>query len=215
MKKHVNHSETTATFTTSNGTTVRYQDVFKGIESYARAYAARNGRSYADGDMDDIFQDAALKAVAYHNSYDSDKKANPGTYGSRIAGNCTIDAFKSDMRHAVTFTSLESDFEEDERKADRYMFSGYNGDEFEADRSLRENEAADYIEEKIATLSEDYRTVISLARRDMDTEDIAETLDWDKDKVYRTLCRARAALAKALGKDFLRENGFTKVRFAS
>jgi len=215
MKKYSNHSETTATFTTSSGATVKYQDVFKGIEASVRAYAARYGKSYENGDMDDVFQDAALKAIAYHQGYDASKKATPGTYGSRIAANCEIDAFKGDMRYEATFTSLESDFEDDEHKAERCMFSGYKGDEFEADRTLRENEAADYIEEKIASLTGDYRTVINLAKQGYDTDDIAEALDWDKNKVYRTLCRARAALATSLGKDFLMENGFSKVRFAS
>jgi len=208
MNKYKNHTETTATFTSINGTIVRYEDIFKGIEANTRAYAARNGKSYEGGDMDDIFQDAALKAIAYHSSYDCGKKASPATYGSRIADNCERDAFKGDMRRAATFTSLEPDFEEDGREADRYMFSGYNGDEFEADRAIFSKEAEDYILRKLATLPEDYRTVIGMKSDGMDSEEIAESLDWDKDKVYRTLCRARKAFAWALGRRFLEEYGF-------
>jgi len=159
MKKYQNHSETKETFITDDGNVVKYQDVFKGIEAQTRYYASKNRKNYDNGDADDVFQDAAYRAVAYHSGYNSDK-SKPRTYGSMIANSCARDAYRSDMRRAMIFTSLESEFEfeDDGYKAEKCMYNEYKDDEFGADCTIRENEASKYIEGKIATLRRDYQT---------------------------------------------------------
>lgn len=207
MKQYKNQYKTTDTFTCKDGKCISYEDVFKGIDNNVRAYAARNGKNYEAGDMNDVFQDAAVKAIVSHGSYDSTKRANPTTYGSRITDNCEKDAFTREMTHNVRYTSLD-DNAEDNGAADRYVFIRHRGDEYEADRLLRTEEANAYIEQTIESLNGDYKMLIRMKIRGMDTEEIAQTLNWDVDTVYRKSCRARKALAKALGKDFLGEYGY-------
>jgi len=207
MKQYQNKYNTTDTFTSKDGKSISYQDVCEGIYANVRTYAVRNGKSFQDGDMDDVLQDAVVKAIVSHGSYDSSKGASPKTWGSRIADNCEKDAFTREMTRIARYSSLD-DNAEDNGKVERYVFFRHRGDENEADRLLRTDEAKTYIEQTIESLNGDYKTIIRMKSRGMDTEEIAETLNWDVDTVYRKTCRARKAFAKALGNGFLSEYGY-------
>lgn len=74
--------KTSATFTSINGKTVRFEDVYYGIDRQL-GYVTKSGFIRKD-EADDIFQDAALKASLISDSYD-DTKSSPKTFGSMIA----------------------------------------------------------------------------------------------------------------------------------
>lgn len=200
------YTNTTDTFTTADGTTVKYEDIFRGILSNVEYYAVTGGRGLGEAAMKDIFQNAALKAIVSHGTYDPRKGARPVTWGSRIAGNCEKDTFNSETRHGATFSSLE-EMEEEGRPVDACVICGHRGDEYEADAEIRAEEAEAHIMDKVENLCENYRLVIGLKIQGLKDSEMAEVMGWKPEKVHRTLCRARKALAMALGEEFMSEHG--------
>ena len=197
-------------FTAADGKSYSVEDVLKGINDNCRVYAAKNGKDFEGGDMNDTFQNSAMKFWVSKGSYDPSKGAGPSTYGSRIAGNCEKDEYKKEMNRRSRFFSIEA-AEEAGCCWEAESTTTYRAEEFEADYDIRKTEAEEYINATIVGLNEDYRTVIGLLSKGYDSEEIANTLVWDINKTYRTCCRARKALAKALGREFLAENGFSRL----
>ena len=192
---------TTDSFTTADGTVVSYRDIFEGILTNANYLAAHGGRRLTREDIQDLAQDAFLRAVLYHNSFKPELSNKPQDFGNRIAENCKRDAFQKVGRLNARFTSLEvSDPDGDEYVPIRV--AGYRGDEFEADRDILAEELEDRVSGAIDTLSESYQLLVTMSLDGLKTGEIAKRLGLDPENTYTRLCRAKAALRKALGTDF-------------
>ena len=199
-------TSTTETFITSGGTVVRYADIFEGILANVETYGKTGGSRLAGQSLEDIFQNAALKAVRSHGTYDETRSA-PATWGSRIADHCETDSFNRELKRCVSFASLEI--------PDRTAFSAVlkdpdrlASDESEADSRIRTTEAEDYIMSKIASLNDSYRSILALQLQGLRPSKMAEALGCTPGVAATTLCRARKALRRALGKQFLGEFGY-------
>lgn len=199
-------TSTTDTFITSGGTAVRYSDIFEGILANVETYGKTCGGRLAGQSLEDIFQNAAMKAVRSHGTYDESRSA-PATWGSRIADHCETDSFNREFRRSVTFTSLEIP----DRKAGTAVLKDTDrlaGDESEADSRIRTTEAEDYIMSRIASLNESYRHILALQLQGLRPSKMAEALGCTPGVAATTLCRARKALRRALGEQFLGEFGY-------
>ena len=196
---------TTDTFTTSDGQTVRYQDIFDGIAAYVQVFATKGGRGMSDEDLENLFQTACYKAVRYHGSYNP-KFASPKTYGSRIAENCAKDALKAYIRQRDTFTSMEME-NKDGDTFEPEEVAWFRGDEFEADADVRFKETESLVDEKMDSLNVNYRYILSLHLQGLTPKEMAKEIGCTPGAAATLLCRARKALAKALGTQFLREYG--------
>lgn len=198
-------TNTNETFTTADGQTVRYQDIFEGIASYIRVFATKGGSGMSDEDLEDLYQTACFKAVKYHKSFNP-KFASPKTYGSRIAENCAKDALRGFIRQRDTFTSMEMEGKDGE-EFEPESVAWYRGDEFEADADVRANEAKSYIEQALDSLNVNYRYILKLHRQELSPKEMAEIIGCTPSAASTLLCRAKKALTKALGTHFLREYG--------
>lgn len=170
-------------FTAANGTRVSYQDIFDGVLTNVNCFAARGGRGLTREDIQDLAQDAFLRAVLYHDSFKPELSRRPQDFGNRIAENCKKDAFTKAGRHLAALTSMEA------------------GDEAgdEADRNLERKELEDCVSRAIDTLGETSQTIVSLSLQGYKTSAIAKRLGLDLRTTYTRLSRAKAALRKALG----------------
>ncbi|HAK23037.1 MAG TPA: hypothetical protein DCM58_07120 [Desulfovibrio sp.] len=193
---------TTDSFTTADGTVVSYRDIFEGILTNANYVAAHGGRRLTREDIQDLAQEAFLKAVMYHNSFKPELSAKPQDFGNRIAENCKMDAFHKVGRHNAKFTSLEvSDPDGDEYVPDTVAF--YRSDEFGADRNLEIEELEDRVSEALDTLGEFQQMLVTMSLDGLKTGEIAKRLGLNPGNTYTRLCRAKKALRKALGTDFM------------
>ena len=110
------------------------------------------------------------------------------------------------MTHACRFTSLEWENED----GDVFIPSeadGRLGEGFRADSELETSEAISYIEEKMAGLSENLRFVLGLHLQGLKPKKIAEQIGCTPGAASALLFRARKALARELGSEFLSEYG--------
>ena len=170
-------------FTAANGTRVSYQDIFDGVLTNVNCFASRGGTGLTREDIQDLAQDAFLRAVLYHDSFKPELSRKPQDFGNRIAENCKKDAFTKAGKHLAAFTSMEA------------------GDEAgdEADRNLERKELEDCVSRAIDTLGETSQTIVSLSLQGYKTSAIAKRLGLDLRTTYTRLSRAKAALRKALG----------------
>ena len=198
-------TKTNDTFTTTDGQIIRYEDIFDGIAAYVRVFAATRGRKMRDEDLEDLFQTACLKAIKYHGSYDP-RYANPKTYGSRIAENCANDTLRAYIRQRDVF----SDMEKTNKRGQTFDIGEttlYCGAQFETDAEVLTNEAESYIEQKKGSLNENYRYVLDLHDLGLTPKEMAEEIGCTPGAAATLLCRARKALAKSLGRQFLSDYG--------
>lgn len=206
MKKNLN-STTHETFTTENGNIIRYEDLFEGIRKNVEIYGHRGGNNLSKEDLEDIFQDAALKVIRSKERFDLDKcHGRPQAYGSRVATLQERDAFKKAETHREKFTSFERRNEDDEYYEPQDIL-GASSEECEADRKLESKEAISYIHRKIAQLNENHRRIIELTADGYKPRQIAEILGCEPKEVSSTLFKARLALRKALGAKFMTDYG--------
>lgn len=195
----------TDTFINHDGNETCYKDVFDGILSNVRYYATRGGSGMDEDELTDIFQTAALKAVKSHGSYNR-SKSSPGTWGSRIAGNCERDAFASWQKK----NSLECPMEREDNDGDDYIPSAiqsYRSEETMADRRLESDEAMQRIGDAMDSLVESYRDVLSMKADGLKPQKMAEILGCTPSAASTELFRARKALARLLGREFLAQYG--------
>ena len=185
-------------FTAANGTRVSYQDIFDGVLTNVNCFASRGGTGLTREDIQDLAQDAFLRAVLYHDSFKPELSRKPQDFGNRIAENCKKDAFTRAGKHLAAFTSMEAGDEDGEEFIPRGI-AGYRGDEFEADRNLERKELEDRVSRAIDTLGETSQTIVSLSLQGYKTSAIAKRLGLDLRTTYTRLSRAKAALRKALG----------------
>jgi len=203
-------THTNETFTTASGKTIRYEDIFVGIDNEVGRYERQGGKEMRREDLEDLRQDACKKAVvASKGSYDPAKSKHncPEAYGAAIARRCERDAYSKSVKWAQRFTAFACGDENEEGFVPREI-SGYRGDEFEADRELRTKEAMSYIRGKMAKLGESLRSVLELSMEEYTTEEISKILGCTTSAVYTRLCKARKALAATLGHEFLAQYGY-------
>ena len=99
---------TNETFTTSDNRIVRFEDIFEGIDTSVRSYGAGRGKYLPKQDLEDMFQDAALKVIANQASFDLDKcHGLPQAFGYRVATFQEFDAFRKAEKRRKTFAPCE------------------------------------------------------------------------------------------------------------
>ncbi len=209
MKKEIDlnlGTKTKDSFTTADGTVVSYQDIFEGVLVNVNYLAAHGGSSLSKEDIQDLAQDAFLRAVLYHGSFKPELCRKPQDFGNRIAENCKRDALQKAERLSGRFARLEStDFDGDEYVP--MEIACCRSDEFEADRAIETEELEDRVSRAIGTLREPDRTLVTMSLEGYKTGEIAERLGLDPGITYTRLCRAKKALRKALGADFMDDFG--------
>lgn len=200
MANHRN-THTNDTFTTINGKTVRFEDIFVAIDEEVTRYGHRNNFRIREGvlfleDLDDIRQDACMKAVVSQRAYNPEKGC-PQAYGCGIAKRCETTAFQKSLRR-MPMVNMDPEEESDVPC----------GDEYEADRQLESKENLSFIQDKISGLNESYRTVLELCIKGCKPQKMAFILGCTPGAASSRLFKARKALAEALGADFLSEHGY-------
>ena len=186
-------------FVAKDGSAVRYQEIFEGIDRTVRSFGSGMSRE----DREDLFQDAALGVVRSRSGFDPGRGNRcPQAYGAMAARNCAKDAFARNARRSAAFTPLEVR-DEDGDYVIPARLSGLRGGGCGADRELEASEAVAYIEGKIASLNERYRKVIELQRDGFRPRHMAAILGCSPSVASLTLFRARKALLRALGAEFL------------
>ena len=199
-------TRTRATFTAKGGETVSYNEIFDTIRKNVEIYGKTKGCELSVEDLEDIFQEAALKAIRHSGTYDR-AKSKPQTWGGMVAKNCCKDAIQSYKGRQERFTSLTSCNREGE-EMDVDSFSEYAADDsYAADYETESQEALDRIEAAIDSLPENYAFILSLQREGMKPQKMAEEIGCPPNVVYTLLCRARKALARELGWEFLSRYG--------
>ena len=194
MANHRN-THTNDTFTTINGKTVRFEDIFVAIDEEVTRYGFRGGHGMTREDLEDLRQDACKKAVVSKGSYDPAKSHDcPQAYGYMIAKRCEINAFQKLVKAMPT--------------EDVETISESCGDEYGADRQLESKENLSFIQDKISGLNESYRTVLELCIKGCKPQKMASILGCTPGAASSRLFKARKALAAALGADFLSEHGY-------
>ncbi len=191
---------TNDTFTAKSGAAVRFEDIFEGISKEISRYRFKGGRHLSDQEIEDLRQEAFKKAIISVGSYDPQRSFGcPQAYGYAIALSCEKNVFRKTVRRNSVLSSQPAECE--------------GGEEFGSDREFESKEALSYIKSKIAKLPKNQRKVLELSIQGVEPEKISQLLDCSQNAVYSRLCRARLAIAEALGKTFLSEYGFgTKTK---
>jgi len=202
MKNICTH--TNATFTTADGKTFSYQEIFESVKTSVEIYGSTGGRLLSVEDLEDLFQDAILKVLRYHGGYDPGK-SQLKTWAAVISRSAQVDAYKKRLKQLVMFVDPEQPCEEG-AEPDGSFFDRVPGGS-QADLEVEGNEAMDRIMKAIDSLCENYRFVISLQLEEMKPQKMAEVIGCTADAAGTRLFRARNALLKRLGKPFLSEYG--------
>lgn len=197
------YTNTHATFTTANGETVSYQEVFESIRKSVEIYGKTGGRSLSAEDLEDLFQDSILKALKYCRTFDP-SKSQVKTWAGRIAFNAQRDAFREHNKHNALFVHPTTQFNEERLEGSYFdMVAGGHL----ASHEVEGKEAMDRIMRAIGSLNENYQFIISLKSEGMTPRKMAKLIGCSASAAYTLLCRARKALKKVLGTEFLAEYG--------
>ena len=197
------YTNTNATFTTANGETVSYQEIFESVRKSVEIYGKAGGRDLSAEELEDLFQDSILKALKYCGAFDS-SKSQAKTWASRIAFNAQRDAYREHNKQIAKF--VHPDTLSDEEELNVSFFDRVAGG-YSADREVEGNEAVERIMNAIGSLNENYQFIISLQLEGMKPKKMAELIGCTADAAATLLCRARKALKKVLGIRFLAEYG--------
>lgn len=195
-------TRTNATFTTANGETVSYQEIFDTIRKSVEIYGKTGGHDLSVEELEDLFQDAVTKALKYSGAFDSGK-AKPRTWAGKIAANAQRDAFMEHNRHIARFVHPGLKTDDDDEVG---FFDSLEGG-YAADRETEGNEAMDRIMNAIGSLGESHQLIISLHLKGMKPQKMAEHIGCSPNAAATLLCRARKALKRTLGSSFLSEYG--------
>ena len=198
------YTNTNARFTTANGETVPYQEIFESVRKSVEIYGKTGGKDLCAEELEDLFQDSILKALKYSGAFDS-SKAQAKTWAGRIAFNAQRDAFREHNKHVARFVHPEVFGKEDE-ELDSSFFDKVPGG-YGANREVEGNEAMNRIMNAISSLNENYQFIISLQLEGMKPKKMAELIGCTADAASTLLFRARKALKKVLGKRFLADYG--------
>ena len=221
------YTSTNATFTTANGETVSYQEIFDAAKKSVEIYE-QSGAWYMDkDDLEDLFQDIVFKAIKYHGSFDS-SKSTVQTWVNRIARNAAADALadynrRHRIRYDVDVVSESGEIEKEtvyEYRMVPVISFGKDGEAFinpetekqddgvyGADCEVESKEAMKRILTNMASLNERYKEVLSLQLEGLKPKNMAERLGCSADAASILLFRARKALKKELGNSFLADCG--------
>lgn len=197
------YTNTNATFTTANGETVSYQEIFESVRKNIEIYSRACGRALSAEELEDLFQDAILKALKYCRTFDS-SKSQAKTWASRITVNAQRDAYREHNKRLARFVYIPT--QSDEEEHEETFFDRVSGG-YSADREVEGNEAMDRIMNAIGSLNENYQFILSLQQEGMKPKKMAELIGCTADAAATLLCRARKALKKALGTQFLSKYG--------
>lgn len=212
---------TNETIITNSGSTVRFEDILEGIRKNVEIYGFKGGSELSDEDLEDIFQTAARKAWRSVTGFDPEKcHSCPQAYGYRIASLVERDAYKKAMTHRVNFTPLSAvkSMNKDGKEYDALdvptLKGKYKSSELDAERCTQSAESeivsrenVSYIMGAMDSLNERYRTVIRLTAEGYKPREIAKMTGETPEVVTTTLFRARQAMKRALGHEFLSEFG--------
>lgn len=197
------YTTTNATFTTANGETLSYEEIFEAVRKSVEIYGKRGGKELSAEDLEDIFQDSIYKALKYCKGFDS-SKSQLRTWADRIALNVQRDAFRAHNRRIAMFVHSDG-YDEDGEPQGSVLDIIRSGDS--ADRETEGSEAMDRIMEAIGSLKENYRLIITLQLEGMKPKKMAEIIGCSADAASTLLFRARKALKRELGKSFLADYG--------
>lgn len=181
-------TKTKDTFLGANGESVSYHEVFEAVWKNIEVYGRSGGRHLSSDDLEDLFQETAVKIIEHCGTFDS-TKSQEKTWASRVAFSTRTDAFNEYMKRNSIFVNSISDT------------SSY--DSFVSDRSVEEAESVEIIQDAIGSLRENYMYVLSLQLEGMKPKKMAEILECTPDAASIQLCRARKALKKKLPNDIL------------
>ena len=153
--------------------------------------------------VDDLVQETALKALQYWDTFDR-SKSKLETWVSRLARQRLADAVKRE-RGMVPLEHRKRDGKE-------YVYYRYIdgiAPGYEADREMETREAVDLIQEAIDALPESQGNILGLSMDEgLKPRHIAERTGYTADAATVLLCRARKAVRRRLGDEFLSEHGF-------
>ena len=197
------YTNTNATFTTANGETVSYQEVFESVRKSVEIYGKAGGRDLSAEELEDLFQDSILKALKYCGAFDS-SKSQARTWAGRIAFNAQRDAYREHNKQIAKF--VHPNTLSDEEGLNVSFFDRVAGG-YSADREVEGSEAVERIMNAIGSLNENYQFIISLQLEGMKPKKMAELIGCTADAAATLLFRARKALKKVLGTRFLAEYG--------
>ena len=197
------YTNTTATFTTANGETVSYQEIFDSVRKSTEIYGRAGGRDLSAEELEDLFQDSILKALKYCKTFDP-TKAQAKSWAGRIAFNAQRDAYREHNKHIAKF--VRPTVFDKEGNLDEPIFDNIAGGDA-ADRAVEGSEAMDRIMNAIRSLNENYQFILSLQMEGMKPKKMAELIGCTANTASILLFRARRALKRALGESFLAEYG--------
>jgi RNA polymerase sigma factor (sigma-70 family) len=198
------YTRTNAAFTTVNGEYVPYQEVFDSIKRSVEIYGRTGGKDLSAQELEDLFQDCVLKALKYKESYDPNK-AKPQTWAGKIAKRAQWDAFREHNRLLDTYVHPNPPHSDKDEETIGF-FDQLDGG-FATDGEVETSEAMERIQSAISSLSENYQFIISLQMNGLKPKKMAELIGCTSDAAATLLCRARKALKKALGAEFLADYG--------
>lgn len=192
---------TDATFTVADGTVVSYQDIFEGILSNINFQAQHNGWRFSREDLQDMAQEAFLKAIMRHASFNPSKCRKARDWGNRIAENQKYDTRRELAARASRFTALEV-VGEDGKERIPVKVLGCNSEEYNADYAFvkeeRDTERAMRIGRLLGAmdgLDEKFQEVLWLTYAEgLKPREIAEILDCTPNAISVRLSKAKAAL---------------------
>ena len=200
------YTHTNATFTTANGETASYQEVFESVKTSTEIYGRTGGKDLSAEELEDLFQDSILKALKYCGTFDAGK-AQAKTWAGKIAFNAQRNAFREHNKQIARY--VHPYMVDEDGESEGYFFCTV-ADGYSVDRDVEGSEATDRIMEAIGSLQENHQFIISLQMEGLKPKQMAELIGCSASNASILLFRARKALKKALGKDFLSEYGIAE-----
>lgn len=155
--------------------------------------------------LQDLTQDIEVKVLSAWDRFDP-SKSKLETWVSRIATNCIRDAYKSEMKRASRFVSLESCNRDGDEYIDSAIELAVSG--YEADRDIESREAQGCIQDAWDSLPEKQGYILSLyVDEELKPRQIASVVGLSSQAVSSQLFKARKNVAESLGEEFLTDNG--------
>lgn len=191
-----NKYNTTATFTSLNGTEICYGLLMEAAKR--RVEYAVNCGYLSREDGDDAMQDSAIKILRSSHGYDERKSPIGTWYASRVADNCCRNLKASWHSGAVDNFSAHEMLDKDEELWMDPEVDAYRADEFNPERDLESAENVRYILDTLGTLRGKDRLVAEMLINNAKPEAIGDALGCSADAASVRVHRVRRALAPAL-----------------
>lgn len=185
-------------------------------ETYKTAYSTANAMLKGGDEIQDVIQEAFLKALNILDSLNLDSSFR--SWYRTIVRTSTIDYLRKNNKLPTTpASSLEPDDEED-GFGDNSIFDTSTPLNMQEQKSLDEQltpgDIQELVQEVIKSLPQDQQTMVALRYyEDMKEKDIAEQLGFTESKVKSGLSRAKARMKKSL-EEYSRRTGTKLYSFA-